>query len=233
MTAQSEETKAHERARHKVWYEAHRDEQLAKQKAYRESHREQVAAAKKKCYEARRDEYIAAVKANYRAHPAEKAAASRAYREAHLDQIKVRKTAYYQAHREEIRPKLEAYRQTHKKEMDGYLVRWRAQHPERWREILEHHRIKRRGLLAGRVCDLTASQWRAIQAAQEYKCAACGEVKPLTKDHIVPIARGGHHTASNIQGLCQSCNSRKNARIIDYRLKRHAEWEQLRLTLDM
>jgi hypothetical protein len=51
------------------------------------------------------------------------------------------------------------------------------------------------------------------------RCLACGQ-KPekLTADHVVPLAKGGTNTIENIQGLCQSCNSSKGTKAIDYRL---------------
>jgi 5-methylcytosine-specific restriction endonuclease McrA len=34
-----------------------------------------------------------------------------------------------------------------------------------------------------------------------------------TLDHIVPLARGGHHTRDNTQCAHFSCNTRKGARV--------------------
>lgn len=61
--------------------------------------------------------------------------------------------------------------------------------------------------------DLTASQWRAIQAAYKHRCAYCHKRKPLTQDHVVPVSKGGAHTANNIIPACRSCNSSKGARM--------------------
>lgn len=40
---------------------------------------------------------------------------------------------------------------------------------------------------------------------------------PVTQDHVVPMSRGGRHEITNLQPLCQSCNSSKHTRTIDYR----------------
>ena len=69
---------------------------------------------------------------------------------------------------------------------------------------------KRRAAIKLVVCDLTAAEWKTIKENQNYKCAICGEKKELTRDHIIPLTKGGQHTAANIQALCRSCNSRKN-----------------------
>lgn len=62
-------------------------------------------------------------------------------------------------------------------------------------------------------CDLTAAQWRTIKSIYKNRCAYCGEKKPLTQDHIIPVSKGGAHTASNIIPACRSCNSSKGARL--------------------
>jgi 5-methylcytosine-specific restriction endonuclease McrA len=74
---------------------------------------------------------------------------------------------------------------------------------------------RRRALIKELPCDLTAEQWEEIKLSQDYKCAMCGEVKPLQKDHIIPVTKGGAFTKSNIQGLCKSCNGSKQAKIIE------------------
>jgi 5-methylcytosine-specific restriction endonuclease McrA len=40
-------------------------------------------------------------------------------------------------------------------------------------------------------------------------------------DHIIPLARGGHHVPGNTQIICHSCNASKKHRPLD-------EWLRLR-----
>lgn len=49
-------------------------------------------------------------------------------------------------------------------------------------------------------------------------CICCGEIKPLSIDHVIPISRGGINSISNIQPICCKCNSKKRTKIIDYRI---------------
>ncbi|WP_227751056.1 HNH endonuclease signature motif containing protein [Microbacterium sp. R1] len=47
------------------------------------------------------------------------------------------------------------------------------------------------------------------------RCAYCGVVAvALTMDHVVPIVRGGTHSAGNIVPACMSCNVHKQGRFI-------------------
>lgn len=62
---------------------------------------------------------------------------------------------------------------------------------------------------------------------QNNQCVRCGrtfneELKP-TLDHIIPVNKGGPLTKENVQFLCQSCNSKKHTKTIDYRPNIHKE----------
>ena len=69
----------------------------------------------------------------------------------------------------------------------------------------------------------TNEEWEDIKRYYNFRCVKCGikesELKKiwkgtylnkLTKDHIVPISRGGTDFIWNIQPLCISCNARKH-----------------------
>lgn len=63
----------------------------------------------------------------------------------------------------------------------------------------------------------TATEWRKLCAAYNHCCVCCGQQKPLTEDHIIPVINGGSDNIDNIQPLCDTCNKRKGAKTIDYR----------------
>jgi 5-methylcytosine-specific restriction endonuclease McrA len=59
-------------------------------------------------------------------------------------------------------------------------------------------------------------------ARDHYRCQYCGrgsvELKPresLTRDHVVPLSRGGSNDWTNVVTACSSCNTRKANRFPD------------------
>jgi HNH endonuclease len=63
----------------------------------------------------------------------------------------------------------------------------------------------------------TEQEWNALCASYDHRCLCCGETKPLTKDHVLPLSLGGDNTIENLQPLCLACNLRKHAKHVDYR----------------
>jgi 5-methylcytosine-specific restriction endonuclease McrA len=57
--------------------------------------------------------------------------------------------------------------------------------------------------------DLSAEQWTALKVAWG-GCAYCGATdKPLQRDCVQALSRGGRYTLDNIAPACGSCNASK------------------------
>lgn len=112
---------------------------------------------------------------------------------------------------------------------------WRIANPERLKVYMQRHyekyheryrrlwvvqsarRRARKRLVDG---SFTTEEWQNLKMAWNYTCLCCGKTEPdikLSHDHIVPLILGGSNNIDNIQPLCISCNSKKNAKYIDYR----------------
>jgi 5-methylcytosine-specific restriction endonuclease McrA len=68
---------------------------------------------------------------------------------------------------------------------------------------------KRRRRIAQLEHDLSDAQWSSLQAAWG-GCAYCGATdRPLQRDCVLPISRGGRYTLDNIVPACAGCNASK------------------------
>lgn len=101
---------------------------------------------------------------------------------------------------------------------------WRQRNPEQAKaSVLAHYESKpemyavyranrRARKKAAPGAGITAEDIKSISAMQRGLCVYCKEKKPLTLDHIAPLARGGAHDVGNAQMICKSCNSSKCAK---------------------
>lgn len=68
---------------------------------------------------------------------------------------------------------------------------------------------KRKRRMAAVEHDLSAAEWSALQEAWG-GCAYCRATdKPLQKDCVLALSRGGRYTLDNIAPACGSCNASK------------------------
>jgi 5-methylcytosine-specific restriction endonuclease McrA len=122
------------------------------------------------------------------------------------------------------------------------LKRWREENIDRLKESrrrwsnenrarVRFNTNRRHARKSGNGGSHTFEEWEYIKQLHDYRCLRCGKREPeikLTKDHIMPLALGGHDGVSNLQPLCATCNSAKHTKHIDYRLtkiptkKKHA-----------
>jgi hypothetical protein len=109
----------------------------------------------------------------------------------------------------EGKAKIAAYQSTDEFKVMQKVNQARYHKTDKGKAALERHNAKRRAAI-DILSTLTADEWEAIQKQYKYKCVYCGEIKPLTKDHIIPLSKGGNHVKENILPACRSCNSKKN-----------------------
>lgn len=102
-------------------------------------------------------------------------------------------------------------RSVEKKEtLSVYHRQWRQNNPAHLTQYDARRRARERNAPLN---DLTLAQWQEIQAIWDHRCAYCTRRMKgrLDMDHIIPLSKGGSHTASNIVPACRSCNAKKHA----------------------
>jgi 5-methylcytosine-specific restriction endonuclease McrA len=113
-----------------------------------------------------------------------------------------------QRDREKKRAKDARYRERNRERVNAAQRARYAADPEPTRR----GNARRRMWKQGRRNDLTRPQWLAIVASFRGRCAYCGRIPAkVTLDHVLPLARGGEHTARNVVPACRRCNQRKRS----------------------
>lgn len=214
----------------KKYRESHKDLISAKDKKYRETNKEKIALTSKKYRDSHKEskaekdkiycennkEKVAQKRREYKeAHRTELAAKQREYGRIHKDilsikqkerraKIKARIVAeskkYYMANKEKVKDKVKTYSKT----PIGRLTQARSMNKRRSKSEMVNN-------------DLTIEQWNKILNLQNNRCLICkrkfnSHLKP-TRDHIIPVSKGGGLTFENTQALCRSCNSSKSAKL--------------------
>ena len=116
------------------------------------------------------------------------------------------------ARNREKRRKQQASSQTRQSRV-AQSKRWR----ERNRDKAREHKRRSRARIRGAGGTYTEAEWQALVEQYDSRCLCCGAVGDLTRDHVVPLVKGGSNDIGNIQPLCRPCNSRKGTKTVDYR----------------
>lgn len=97
-----------------------------------------------------------------------------------------------------------------------YARNRRRNDPE-YRRKVYHWRRARQARIKLQGKPFTHAEWIELCERYDHRCLCCGQRKPLSPDHVIPVSRHGPSDISNIQPLCVDCNKRKSARTTDYR----------------
>lgn len=105
--------------------------------------------------------------------------------------------------------KLTAAWRAKNKERAAFLSKeWGRKHPER-KSIYKAARRAREAQSGGFL--IKSKEMKRLYASS---CAACGSMKSIEADHIIPIALGGRTSIGNLQPLCKSCNCSKGSKLM-------------------
>jgi len=195
-----------------------------------------VAAIAMAWHEANRERHNASMRARdpekdrayWAMHPEQKKAKGIRYTRSHAEENRERAKAWYHANKERASEIARARYATHRAEVLEKWRLWREEHPEdaKARDRLNYERytekyhkyarqrqdaLRANQELNGRH---TEEEWQAKLVEFSGRCAHCGTTDRLSRDHIIPLSRGGNDLIDNIQPLCVPCNARKGTKII-------------------
>ena len=125
--------------------------------------------------------------------------------------------SYYLANKDKVSENVKNWRSKNKAKFVVYSRNYRKAHPERG--VVDS--LSRRARVKNIGGKITQKEWIDLKLFYANTCLCCRQREPnikLTLDHVVPIRLGGENKISNSQPLCQSCNSSKGIKIIDYRI---------------
>lgn len=178
--------------------------------AYRSKHPEVIKDYSRSYNQSHREQHAVWMKQWRLEHPEKMKAAAKRFREAHKEKLVNIGKRYRELHAEELREKARKRRSANAKIAYTRTKAWRLLHPDATRT----HNNRRRALkrTAGEHT-LTASQWTVIVAAYRGRCAYCGKRCDLQQEHVIPLSRGGLHTAANVVPACKDCNAHKHTSV--------------------
>jgi len=197
----------------KKWADEHKEQKKEYDKIYNQEHIPNRNKEKDKQWRINNKEKILA--------------RSKQWREENGKRQKEYAKKYYQEHKKEELERSRKYR----RENPEQEKKWKENNPDIIRASSKKYRISdkgkaniqrghtmRRKRLGKIINTLTSQEWLDILEAYNYRCAYCGvefEVENMpTRDHIIPISKGGDNTKENVVPACRSCNSKKGAKII-------------------
>jgi len=128
------------------------------------------------------------------------------WRATHRPQLAAQLARYRAKHKSQHAAYQSAYYVRYKTQVAAKHAAWRAMNPEQRATLNAAYRARRFGNGGSH----TLAEWREKLELFAHCCAYCGESKPLTRDHNIPLSRGGTDDIMNILPACQSCNSRKH-----------------------
>lgn len=128
---------------------------------------------------------------------------------ANPDLKKLRTSKHYQANKSK---RAEA-RKRHRAENPDWWRKWERRYNKTEKGNAVRRSVTHKRRSATRAGTVTSDQMVEIKKNAKGRCHYCGcKTSRLTFDHIIPLAKGGTHSADNLVMACGPCNSSKSDR---------------------
>jgi len=101
--------------------------------------------------------------------------------------------------------KCSADKQKNNPKRNETIRNWDNNHPEAYAKKM----LRRYEMLLNNGNTLTNDEWQENLKYFDYSCAYCGSDKSITKDHVIPLTKGGTTSKCNVIPACNSCNTSK------------------------
>lgn len=138
-----------------------------------------------------------------------------ANRERLLEYRHSRNAQYYRENRDAVLAKRRSYCAQHIEEVATYNKQYLNTVAGKAAAARGSAKRRMRMLQTAAAVALTAEEWRARIAEYDSHCCWCGKElaeDEIVMDHIVALANGGAHIASNVAPSCWDCNASKHTR---------------------
>jgi 5-methylcytosine-specific restriction endonuclease McrA len=171
-----------------------------RKRRYRERHREELRAKNREYARKRYEED--------REHEAER---RRLWRAANPEKAAAIRAAFKERHPGYQTQKMREWRARHPERNAENAKRWRKENPEKYLELGRVHSTRRRVRIANAPLVEDVDRF-AIYERDMGRCHICKKKASRDSfdlDHLVPLSRGGEHSAANMAVAHQSCNRRR------------------------
>lgn len=173
------------------------------------SHCRQCRAASRRGWGERNKERLSASSAAYRAADIESARArSREWNRQNRGRVRETMQTWRAGNHDRLSEYRRAYRAGHADQTKSAMQEWHARNPTKRRE----YEARRRAIM--RSAAIGPADYSAVIERSGGVCGICstpvGDWSAIHFDHIVPLSRGGAHSADNLQVAHAACNMRKH-----------------------
>lgn len=186
------------------------DADKAYARIYREQHKDRLLLAQVEYRKQNQDKVKDGARASRAKHKDSISAFGKAYRAANKDELRRKSSEYRQKTKPAIRARAKRYRRENLEKVRAQYSTWAKENPESNRVRVQNRRARR--IANGGI--LSKGLVKRLFVLQRGKCPCCGKSLggDYHLDHIVPLARGGSNSDTNMQLLKGVCNMQKHAK---------------------